>query len=308
MPVCSARKTPKSVTVNNAHTFPSLTRSDPPPHLRPADERGFTLQTLIVTAVVVVVAVIVTVVLIAITSNANEDLAASDSDMKSRCGPGEIFDPELHAAGHGSVAAHGGIKSSAIGCRQFCYIESNELFGWLPDTSTYPEEVIETPGLRAREGWPHGSHTNTWWLKHSTEKSNQQTRNSENISWLYGHEGNRYTVLPVVGPRHADSEAISFAANRQVNSVEVELVQNGSFEPYEIRVHPSNEYCVVQYSDSGEVVFRSTELLPAEIRSNEFGTITAGGPNGEDICRPRRDNVPRSGNCPTDGPTGIQTS
>ena len=47
------------------------------------DQRGYTLQTLIVTAVVV--AVIVTVLLIAITSNAGEDLAASDSDMEGRC-------------------------------------------------------------------------------------------------------------------------------------------------------------------------------------------------------------------------------
>lgn len=48
------------------------------------DWRGYTLQTLIVTAVVVV-AVVVPVVLIAITSNAGEDLAASDSDMEGRC-------------------------------------------------------------------------------------------------------------------------------------------------------------------------------------------------------------------------------
>ena len=281
---------------------------------RTADQRGYTLQTLIVTAVVVVVAVIVTVVLIAITSNANEDLAASDSDMKSRCGPGEIFDPELHAAGHGSVAAHGGIKSSAIGCWQFCYIESNELFGLLnkAENFRFPEQVIETPGT-------DGNRTNTWWLRHSTEKTNQHTRNhsnivdkpADNIIGLRTSEGVRFTVLPVVGPYHADSAIRNDRANEPVEPGPLALVEpslnlrgreNYSQRPYEIGVHPSNEYCVVRNADTGETVFRSTELRPTSEHASEAGATTA--PNGEAICRPRRDTTLQTGTCEISGTDG----
>ena len=251
------------------------------------DQRGFTLQTIIIMAVLVVVAVVASVVLIAINNNASDDLAESDGDLEARCGYGEIFDPQLHAAGHGSLAAHGGIKSSAIGCYQFCYIESNELFGLMTTDPLYPEPVIEFPGT-------DGNRVNTWWLRHSTERANQNTRHSERKGWLNDTEGVRYTVLPVIGPRHIDRAVNNLFPNYAVDRQEIRLIETTRQEKYEIRVDPSGEFCYIWNSDTEETVFRSTEI--------HFTPTTA--PNGESICRPRRDNVPATGNCPRD-PIGL---
>ena len=310
---------------------------------RPAtDQRGYTLRTLILTAVGVVA--VVTMVFIGVNGCAGEDSGENDAGIEAPsattsapsltsapspltenpgenntnteapttttsapslpgegsgesnaniegiCGPGEIFDPELQRRGFGSIAAYGGVKSSAIGCYQFCYIESNELHGFLNGDIRSSEQVLETPGLEASERFPHGSRTNTWWLRHSHERTSQSTRHSTNIDWLREHEGERYTILPVVGPRHADKDALSFEADRPVVSLEFELVDFGVREPYEIRVDPSNEFCVVWNTDTEEAVFRSTEI----------GFSPAAGPNGEAICRPRREDVPPTGDCPVE--------
>ena len=92
-----------------------------PAKLRTADQRGITLQTLIVTAVLVLMAGAAGVVIIAITNNAQDNLEGQSSDLDSRCQPWEIFDPTLEAAGRGG--GQGGIGSSAIGCVRVCYIE-----------------------------------------------------------------------------------------------------------------------------------------------------------------------------------------
>ena len=87
-----------------------------------SDERGFTLQTLIVTAVLVLVAAAAAVVIIAITTNSSDDLESQEIDIGSRCMPWEMHDQQLEARGHGGPQAHGGIQSSAIGCRRVCYL------------------------------------------------------------------------------------------------------------------------------------------------------------------------------------------
>ena len=89
---------------------------------RKRDERGITLQTLIVTAVLVLMAGAAGVVIIAITNNANDNLENQNAGIESRCEKWEIFDPSLDAAGRGGD--NGGIDSSAIGCVRVCYIES----------------------------------------------------------------------------------------------------------------------------------------------------------------------------------------
>lgn len=306
-----------------------------------ADQRGYTLRSLVLTAVGVVA--VVTVVFIGVNGCAGEDSgendagieapsttastpsltsaptlpgedpgettnteapsattsapslpgegsAGSNANIEGICGPGEIFDPELQRRGLGSIAAYGGVKSSAIGCYQFCYIESNELHGFLNADPRHPERVIETPGTEPSERFPSGNRLNVWWLRHSHERTSQSTRHSANIDWLRDHEGERYTVLPVVGPRHANTNAVNFEADSPVESLEFELVDIGVREPYEIRVDPSNEFCVVWNTDTEEVVFRSTEI----------GFSPAAGPNGEVLCRPRREDVPRTGDCPVE--------
>ena len=91
-----------------------------PAKLRTADQRGITLQTLIVTAVLVLMAGAAGVVIIAITNNAQDNLEGQNSGIDARCQPWEIFDPTLEAAGRGG--GQGGVGSSAIGCVRVCYI------------------------------------------------------------------------------------------------------------------------------------------------------------------------------------------
>ena len=93
-----------------------------PAKLRTADQRGITLQTLIVTAVLVLMAGAAGVVIIAITNNAQDNLEGQNSGIDARCGRWEIFDPTLDAAGRGG--GQGGLESTAIGCVRVCYIES----------------------------------------------------------------------------------------------------------------------------------------------------------------------------------------
>ena len=85
-----------------------------------ASERGITLQTLIVTAVLVLMAGAAGVVIIAITNSAEDNLENQSTDIQSRCQPWEVHDPTLEAAGRGG--GNGGIGSSAIGCVRVCYI------------------------------------------------------------------------------------------------------------------------------------------------------------------------------------------
>ena len=91
-----------------------------PAKLRTADQRGITLQTLIVTAVLVLMAGAAGVVIIAITNNAQDNLEGQNSGIDARCEPWEIFDPTLDAAGRGG--GNSGIDSSASGCVRVCYV------------------------------------------------------------------------------------------------------------------------------------------------------------------------------------------
>jgi len=111
------------------------------------DERGATLQTLIITAVLVLLAVAAGVVIVAITGNSADDLEGQASDLAGggSCQPWEIHDPQLAAAGvgggeetslkwdnnPGSVMfveadwgrpGQGGVTSSRIGCLAPCYL------------------------------------------------------------------------------------------------------------------------------------------------------------------------------------------
>lgn len=94
------------------------------PKLGAADQRGITLQTLIVTAVLVLMAVAAGVVIVAITNAQSDNLEGANSDTAARCEPWEIRDPTLEAAGRGG--GQGGVESSAIGCLRVCYIQHTQ--------------------------------------------------------------------------------------------------------------------------------------------------------------------------------------
>jgi len=109
--------------------------------LRPSPntaERGITLQTLVITAVLVLLAVAAGVVIVAITDSASDDLEEQSPDLEAKCAPWEIHDPELEAAGVGGgelievdengmvigspKPGRGGVTSSKIGCLAPCYV------------------------------------------------------------------------------------------------------------------------------------------------------------------------------------------
>ena len=73
------------------------------------DERGITLQTLIVTAVLVLMAGAAGVVIVSITNSQADNLEGQNAGIEARCEPWEIFDPTLAAAGRGGTPANGGL-------------------------------------------------------------------------------------------------------------------------------------------------------------------------------------------------------
>jgi len=109
------------------------------------DERGITLQTLIVTAVLVLMAVAAGVIIAAITNSSSDDLEEQSQDLDALCAPWELHDPvyEANAAGGGGEYTHtlwfsdgrtdsrggeakpgrGGVTSSKIGCLPVCYLK-----------------------------------------------------------------------------------------------------------------------------------------------------------------------------------------
>ena len=117
------------------HTAPRPQPAPPPG----ADEQGYALQTLIVTAIATLLAVMAAVLVVAVTTAASDDLAGTPPDIQTRCQPWEIHDLELEAAGAGGgkkisfvlgrdivltgeAPGAGGVTSSAIGCLAPCYL------------------------------------------------------------------------------------------------------------------------------------------------------------------------------------------
>ncbi len=104
-------------------------------------ERGFTLQTLIVTAVLVLVAVGAALVLVAINRSSSDDFEeAGNIDIDAKCQTWEIHLATLEAAGRGGPEGNGGVFSSNIGCLAPCYWE---ITNWGGGTG---------PGVDARPG------------------------------------------------------------------------------------------------------------------------------------------------------------
>ena len=84
-------------------------------------EVGFTLQTLVVTAVLVLVAVAASLGLLAITSASSDDFEeAGSTGVAARCAPNEVWDQEYEARGIGGPDSQGGITSRRVGCKPYC--------------------------------------------------------------------------------------------------------------------------------------------------------------------------------------------
>ena len=84
-------------------------------------ESGFTLQTLIVTAVVVVVAIGVGLLFITLTSSSSGDLEdAGRSGQEAACAHSEVPDAVYKTRGLGGTVGKGGVVSSAVGCKPYC--------------------------------------------------------------------------------------------------------------------------------------------------------------------------------------------
>ena len=96
----------------------------PSPEPRAADQRGITLQTLIVTAVLVAMSFVAAAIIIAITNTQEQNLEDSSraNTTDANCEPWEIYDITRAAAGRGG--GFGGIGSSGEGCIRVCYIRT----------------------------------------------------------------------------------------------------------------------------------------------------------------------------------------
>lgn len=112
----------------------------PSPEPRAADQRGITLQTLIVTAVLVLMAVAAGVVIVAITNTQEERLERANPAGDSNCEPWEIYDITRAAAGRGG--GQGGIGSSAQGCIRVCYVRATTVNSNF-DTSATPDQITD---------------------------------------------------------------------------------------------------------------------------------------------------------------------
>ena len=196
-----------------------------PAKLRTADQRGITLQTLIVTAVLVLMAGAAGVVIIAITNNAQDNLEGQNSGIDARCEPWEIFDPTLDAAGRGG--GNGGIDSSASGCVRVCYLEHTNDNKAASTITTVVENGVAADNSKAI-------------LRFSRPNISQ----SEGTS--------RKVIIAIDGLR---SDTTDDLTGYQVEGGSVVLSTNNP--NWEIEVAPNQRYCRVWNTTDDEELFRS---------------------------------------------------
>ena len=209
------------------------------------DERGITLQTLIVTAVLVTIAFVAAAIIISITTNQEsnlEDQNRAETGV-STCEPWEIRDTELQAQGIGGPQGYGGIWSSAVGCLRVCYVQTR----WGAATrldSTY--RILHT-GEAA-------SGNRELLLGFSLSDARLAPT---------GGEDSRYATFQAVSSSEVGDIPPQSASAAVRNAVRTEnATQRGRItvvdENEEIRVHPSQEFClVVDTANDDEEVARS---------------------------------------------------
>ena len=215
-----------------------------PAKLRTADQRGITLQTLIVTAVLVLMAGAAGVVIIAITNNAQDNLEGQNAGIDSRCEPWEIFDPTLDAAGRGG--GQGGLDSSASGCVRVCYVRFTPAAWTAPTagidftiTGVAGGGVLDLTGTKAPA---------TAELVHSRSSIFDDSRTT-------GPDPVADVTLPVNGARSVDfnGDATPTAAP-QITLTITSIGGSTAVDNYEIQVAPNQRYCRVwNFTDDEEL-------------------------------------------------------
>ena len=212
-----------------------------PAKLRTADQRGITLQTLIVTAVLVLMAGAAGVVIIAITNNAQDNLEGQNAGIDSRCEPWEIFDPTLDAAGRGG--GQGGLDSSASGCVRVCYVRFTPA-AWTDPTAAVNFTItglaagtaLDLTGMKAPA---------TAELIHSRSSIFDDSRTTPT-----GTNAADIT-LPVNGERSVDFNGDTA---EEITLTITSIGGSTAVDNYEIQVSPNQRYCRVwNYTDDEEL-------------------------------------------------------
>ena len=211
------------------------------------DERGITLQTLIVTAVLVLVAVAAGVIIVAISRSQESSLTDSGKidPGEGTCEPWEIGNIELKAKGIGGPQGHGGIYSSAVGCIRVCYVQTR----WGAATQTGGSERLLPTGETA---------TAVRSLLLGFSLSDVRLRPTTG-------EDTRYPTYQVISSTEVGQLPIPTASATVRNAVRTEDAANHARgrltvadENIEIRVHPSQEFCyAVDTANDDEEVTRS---------------------------------------------------
>jgi len=195
---------------------------------RSSCQRGITLQTLIVTAVLVLMAVAAGVVIVAITNSSQDDLEEQSPDLESRCTGTEIYDIELAVAGvEGQVTGYalGGnrvVKGSDIGCIPVCFWNDGEMVTELHDQDG---KIDPTEIFFSREPDPN---------EIPLDVAVPTGGVLENPTTLSGFE--RVGVNPMPGVRNVSG-----------------LFDSSLTDPEEVRVGPSQDDCYI-YNSSGEII------------------------------------------------------
>ena len=212
------------------------------------DERGITLQTLIVTAVLVTIAFVAAAIIIAITNTQEESLEDQNRAETgvSTCEPWEIRDTELQAKGIGGPQGYGGIYSSAIGCVRVCYVQTQ----WGAATQIATTSRLLPAGETAV--------TNMRDLLLGFSLSDVRLR-------PVGGEGTRYPTYQVISSTEVGQLPDPTASATVRNAVRTENAATQARgrltvadENIEIRVHPSQEFCyAVDTANDDEEVTRS---------------------------------------------------
>ena len=226
------------------------------------DERGITLQTLIVTAVLVTIAFVAAAIIIAITNTQEESLEDQNRAETggSTCEPWEIRDTELQAKGLGGPQGYGGFYSSAVGCVRVCYVQAvsgratqmDNAYRLLPSDQTH--EYTDT----------------VYQLVLGFSFSDQRIRPA-NVPAANGFFPTWQVVSSTqVGDLPAPTTETMRSAVRNVDAAEQPL-RSVLDENQEIRVHPSQEFChAVDTANDDEEITRSDALIIGRSTHNRF--------------------------------------
>ena len=206
--------------------------------LRTADQRGITLQTLIVTAVLVLMAGAAGVVIIAITNNAQDNLEGQNTGVNSRCEPWEIFDPTLSAAGRGN--GEGGVDSTAIGCIRVCFVSFT--------TGASPTAYTDESDLDDNGATTAGT-------KVDLTSSNLIFSRSDRFTAPVATET---AIFPVNGERSVDTNGNAVnEITANIKSIEGTEASGSNLDNFEIRVANNQRYCEVWNNTTDQQEFRS---------------------------------------------------